>query len=111
VVAAAIDDQRARTYRRRRVHSLALERRDKRLQDRSARAGAIHRFKHLKHHGYEFPPDAVRAWALATKWRPADADELAAYAEGVAAGTRYHCDPDPFGRRAIDRWRAAGSSE
>jgi hypothetical protein len=31
---------------------------------------------------------------------------LGSYAAGVLVGRRYHTHPDPFGRTAIDRWRA-----
>jgi hypothetical protein len=81
------------------------------LKNPSNRAAAIHTFKHLKHHGYDFPPDQLKAWALAHDWENEDAEELRAYAEGVLAGTRYHTDPDPIGMHAIHQWRedAAGS--
>jgi hypothetical protein len=109
VVRAALTDLRSFTYRRRRIYNLRLERREKNLTDPGARAGAIHIFKHLKHHGYLFPPDEVRAWAVANRWRPADAQELGEYAEGILAGRRYHTAPDPFGKWAIERRRSAAA--
>ena len=53
VVVAALEDLRSLIYRRRRVYSLRLEKRQKSLQDPTARRGAIHIFKHLKHQGYD----------------------------------------------------------
>ena len=38
------------------------------LNDPSAKAAAIHAFKHLKHHGYVFEPDLVCSWALMHRW-------------------------------------------
>lgn len=107
VVEAAMKDLTAFVFRRRRVFSLRLEDREKSLRDRSARAGAIHMFKHLKYHRYTFEPDEVRVWAVNHGWSTRDAHELAEYAEGVLAGTRYHTAPDPFGRDAIEGWRKA----
>ena len=92
--------------RRRRIYSLRLEKREKSLKDPSARAGAIHTFKHLKHHRYPIEPTKIREWALAHGWTADDAKELGDFAAGVVAGTRYHTVPDPFGQMAIDRWRA-----
>jgi len=109
VVKAALADLRSFTYRRRRIYNLRLEQREKSLKDRSARAGAIHVFKHLKHQGYSFPPQDVRAWALASGWRAEDAQELGDYAEGILAGRRYHTAPDPFGMLAIYRWQETAS--
>jgi hypothetical protein len=75
------------------------------LKNESSRAATIHTCKHLKHHGYDFPPDQLRDWAMAHEWKAEDADELHDYAQGVLAGTRYHTDPDPFGMLAIHQWR------
>jgi hypothetical protein len=75
------------------------------LKNPSSRAEAIHTFKHLKHHGYDFPPDQLRDWAMTHGWETQDADELCDYAEGVLAGKRYHTDPDPVGMHAIHQWR------
>jgi hypothetical protein len=80
------------------------------LNDPSAKAAAIHGFKHLKHHGYAFEPDLVRSWALNHRWQPNDADQLSEYASGVLNGKRYHSGPDPMGRQAIDRWRSLAES-
>lgn len=107
VVEAAMNDLTSFVYRRRRVYSLKLEDREKSMKDPSARAGAIHMFKHLKHHGYTFQPDDLRGWAMAHGWSARDAQELSEYAGGVLTGTRYHTHPDPFGRLAIERWREA----
>ena len=109
VVCAALTELRSWTYHRRRIYNLRLDRRPKNLTDPSSRSGAIHIFKNLKYHGYSFRPDEVQKWAAANRWRPADARRLADYAEGVLAGRRYHCVPDPFGTLAIDRWRAAAA--
>jgi hypothetical protein len=105
VVEKALENLSAFMFRRRRIYNLRLEKREKSLKDPSARAGAIHTFKHLKHHRYPIEPTKVREWALAHRWTVADAQELGDYAAGVVAGTRYHTVPDPFGRMAIDRWR------
>jgi hypothetical protein len=105
VVEEALKDLQRFVYRRRRIYNLRLERRDKSMKDPGARAGAVHIFKHLRHHGYSFPPELVRTWALGHGWKPDDADALSEYAAGVAGGTRYHTQPDPFGRHAIIRWR------
>ena len=80
--------------------------RERSLRDRTSRAGAIHAFKHLKHHGYRFDPADVRAWATANGWTPEDAQQLGEYATGVLGGERYHTEPDPFGQHAIHHWRA-----
>lgn len=74
-------------------------------KESSCRGAAIHTFKHLKHHRYDFPPDEVWAWALVHGWKAADAAELRDFAEGVLAGKRYHTSPDPFGMHAIHQWR------
>jgi len=97
-------------FRRRGFWGFRFERRDKTLKNPDNRAGAIHIFKHLKHHGHEWDPDLVRAWAIAHTWPQHDADELRVYADGVQSGIRYHTYPDPFGMDAIDQWReeAAG---
>jgi hypothetical protein len=75
------------------------------LKNPSSRAATIHTCEHLKHHGYDFPPDELREWALAHGWETEDADKLCDYAKGVLAGNRYHTDPDPFGMHAIHQWR------
>jgi len=75
------------------------------LKNPSNRAATIHMCKHLKHHGYDLPPDQLRDWAMAHGWKAEDAEELHDYAQGVLAGKRYHTWPDPFGMSAIDRWR------
>jgi len=92
---------------RRRVHVFTHNNHkwERSLKNPSSRAAAIHTCKHLKHHGYEFPPDQLREWALAHGWETRDADELSVYAEGVLAGKRYHTHPDPFGMHAIHDWR------
>jgi len=106
VVVAALENLTSFVFRRRRIFSLRLEKRSKSMADPGARAGAVHLFKHLKHHGYSFDPVAVALWAEAHGWKVDDADESRNYAAGVLAGTRYHTHPDPFGRTAIDRWCA-----
>ena len=113
VVEQALKHLTAFVFRRRRIHNLRLERREKSLADPSARAGAIHIFKHLKHHGYQLRPDEIRAWASLHGWSTHDAQVLGDYAEGIAAGRRYHTLPDPFGMDAIEDWRAdvAGSGD
>jgi hypothetical protein len=63
-------------------------------------------FKHLKYHGYRFDPADVRAWATANGWTINDVQQLGEYAAGILAGVRYHTAPDPFGRHAINYWRA-----
>lgn len=73
---------------------------------RTAEAGEVHVFNHLRHWGYLFPASTVESWARSHGWSQGEARQLAAYAAGVAAGTRYHTAPDPFGRHAIDRWRS-----
>jgi hypothetical protein len=83
---------------------------DRSLKNASNRAAAIHTCKHLKHHGYDSPPDQLRDWALAHGWRAEDADELHDYAAGVRAGTRYHTSPDPVGRQAIPHWRKTAAN-
>jgi hypothetical protein len=87
------------------VAHLRLEERQRSLDDPSARAGAVHLFKHLKHHGYTWNPADVHAWALSHGFAASDAEKLAAYAQGVQDGTRYHTQPDPFGGHAIFAWR------
>jgi hypothetical protein len=94
-------------YRRRRIYNLRHERREKSLKDRGARSAAIHTFKHLKHGGYNFEPDDIQSWALAHRWKSADAAELSEYAAGVIAGTRYHTDPDPLGPFQRRDWYAS----
>lgn len=106
VVQKALEHLTAFMFRPRRIYSLRLEKREKSLKDPSARAGAIHTFKHLKHHRYSIDPPKIREWALVHGWRAEDAEELGGYAAGVVAGTRYHTVPDPFGQLAIDQWRA-----
>ena len=106
VVVQALENLTSFVFRRRRIYSLRLERRNKSLADPGALAGAVHTFKHLKHHGYSFDPVAVALWAKAHGWKANEADELSNYAAGVLVGRRYHTYPDPFGRTAIDRWRA-----
>ena len=49
--------------------------------------------------------DPVQSWALGHGFAATNAEKLAAYAQGVQDGTRYHTDPDPFGRHAINYWR------
>ena len=130
VLAEALKQLRSITYRRRELQSTApmmmgypsspgrrvldavkavthvrLEERQRNLDDPAARAGAIHLFKHLKHHGYTWNPADVHAWALSHGFTVTDAEKLAAYAQGVQDGIRYHTAPDPFGRRAIFDWR------
>jgi hypothetical protein len=80
------------------------------LNDPSAKAAAIHAFKHLKHHGYVFEPDLVHSWAATHRWKPDDAQQLSEYAAGVGSGKRYHSHPDPIGRHAINRWRSQAES-
>jgi hypothetical protein len=87
------------------VAHLRREERQQSLDDPGARAGAVHLFKHLKHHGYTWNPADVQSWALGHGFAAADAEKLAAYAQGVQDGTRYHTAPDPFGRWAIQYWR------
>lgn len=87
------------------VAHLRPEERDKSLDDPGARSGAIHIFKHLKHHGYSWEPEYIHAWATTNGFPAQDARLLAEYAEGVKSGTRYHTAPDPFGRHAISYWR------
>ncbi len=84
---------------------ISLEDRERSLEDPSARSGAIHIFKHLKHHGYTWDPEDVHAWAITHGFTAEDARRLAEYAQGVRAGTRYHTQPDPFGRHAIIHWQ------
>ena len=106
VVVAALNDLQEFTYRRRQLWEMGRGvKREKSLHDPSARAGAIHLFKHLKHHRYHWEPEAVQAWATASGWSAQDAQRLGEYAAGVLAGTRYHTVPDPFGEQAIDHWR------
>jgi hypothetical protein len=106
VVEQALKHLTAFVFRRRRIYNLRLERREKSLADPSARAGAIHIFKHLKHHGYHLGPNEIRVWASVHGWSARDAQELGDYAAGVVAGRRYHTLPDPFGMDAIEDWRA-----
>jgi hypothetical protein len=107
VVVQALENLTSFVYRRRRIQSLRLEKRSKSLAEPSARAGAVHTFKHLKHHGYSFDPTAVAVWAETHGWKADDVSDLSDYAAGVLGGKRYHTNPDPIGRTAIDRWRAA----
>ena len=107
VVELAMRDLSSWVYRRRRIYNLRLERREKSLENQGARAAAIHTFKHLKHGGYPFEPDALQAWALAHHWKEADAAELNEYAAGVLSGTRYHTDPDPLGPLRRREWFAS----
>ena len=107
VVELAMRDLTSFVYRRRRIYNLRLERREKSLKDRGARAAAIHTFKHLKHGGYNFEPDDIQSWALAHRWTSADAAELSEYAAGVIAGSRYHSDPDPLGPLRRRDWYAS----
>jgi hypothetical protein len=132
VIVEALKQLRSLTYRRRRLISAAsprvmtsrlsqaaevvwllaharIENRKKSLSDPAARSGAIHIFKHLKHHGYAWNPEHVHAWAITHGFTAQDAQRLAEYAEGVQAGTRYHTQPDPFGRHAIVYWRQQGA--
>jgi hypothetical protein len=111
VVEQALENLTSFVYRHRRIYSLRLEKRSRSMADPSARAAAVHTFKHLKHHGYTYDPKSVATWASAHGWRVGDVDELRGYATGVLAGQRYHTHPDPFGRAAIDRWRAAAQGE
>jgi hypothetical protein len=87
-----------------------LENRQRNLADPAARSGAIHIFKHLKHHGYGWEPEVIREWAVVNGFAIEDARQLAEYAGGVQAGIRYHTFPDPFGRHAIIGWREAAES-
>jgi hypothetical protein len=87
------------------VTHLRVEERERSLSDPGARAGAIHIFKHLKHHGFAWNPEDIHAWAVTHGFTAEDARRLAEYAQGVQAGTRYHAHPDPFGRHAIVYWR------
>ena len=107
VVELAMRDLTSFVYRRRRIYNLRLEKREKSIRDRGARAAAIHTFKHLKQGGYHFEPDATRSWALAHRWKAADAAELSEYAAGVLAGTRYQTDPDPLGPLRRRDWYAS----
>lgn len=77
----------------------------------SARSGTIHMFKHLKYNGCHFDPAELRAWALAHGWTADDAQQLGDYADGVLTGTRYHTNPDPWGRRAINYWREEAAKQ
>ncbi len=106
VVREAMIELTSWVFRRRRIYNLRLERREKSLSEPSARAAAIHTFKHLKHHRYPFDPGEIRSWACTHGWPEKDADQLGEYAAGVLSGTRYHTHPDPFGRLAIKEWRA-----
>jgi hypothetical protein len=106
VVVKALENLTAFVFRPRRFSGLRLEKRSKSLADPGARAGAVHTFKHLKHHGHSYEPTTVALWAKAHGWKAHDADELSTYAAGVLAGERYHTYPDPFGMTAIDGWRA-----
>lgn len=131
VLEQALSDLRSFTYRRRRLivnvpgasrrerrssagrvlcvirylADVRREDRDKSLNDPGARSGAIHIFKHLRHHGYDWEPEAVRGWAVANGFRAGDARLLAEYAADVKSGVRYHTTPDPFGQHAIVYWR------
>ena len=77
------------------------------LKDSSSRAAVIHALIHLKHHNYLYDPQGLSDWASSHGWNAEDSTELISYAVGVLGGQRYHTAPDPFGRRVIDRWRAA----
>lgn len=128
VLVEALKQLRSFTYRRRRLQSTALvfiglsgppgvkdvvkaiahlriEDRERNLEDPGARSGAIHIFKHLKHHGYTWNPADVHAWALTHGFTAEDARKVSEYSAGVQAGTRYHTAPDPFGQHAITYWR------
>jgi hypothetical protein len=129
VLVEALKDLRSFTYRRRRLQSTApvlsglpgpppgvldvvkalahlrIEDRERSLDDPGARSGAIHLFKHLKHHGYTWNQADIHAWALTHGFTAEDARRVSEYAEGVQAGTRYHTAPDPFGKRAIVYWQ------
>jgi hypothetical protein len=107
VVELAMTDLTSFVYRRRRIYNLRIEKREKSIKDRGARAAAIHTFKHLKHGGYHFDADAIQSWALAHRWKASDAAELGEYAAGVLAGTRYHTDPDPLGPLQTRDWYAS----
>jgi hypothetical protein len=72
--------------------------------NRNIRSGAVHVFKHLKHHGHRWDPESVRRWALEHGWSEPDAQELSAYADGVQDGVRYHTQGDAFGFRAYFYW-------
>ena len=111
VVVKALENLTSFVFRSRRFSGLRLEKRSKSLADPGARAGAVHTFKHLKHHGYSYEPTAVALWATIHGWKADDADELSTYAAGVLAGERYHTHPDPFGMTAIDRWRAGAQGK
>jgi hypothetical protein len=80
------------------------------LGDPTSRAGAVHLFKHLKYHGYQWNVESVKEWAEAHHWPARDARTLADYAKGVQDGTRYHTQPDPWGRHAIHYWRESAES-
>ncbi len=105
VLVAALTELGQLANGRRHIVGLRLKARARTLDDPSARAGAIHIFKHLKHHGYSWEPDAIRTWAEANGWSEQDASLLASYARGVQSGDWYYTRPDPFGRNAIERWR------
>jgi hypothetical protein len=111
VVVKALENLTSFVFRPRRFSGLRLEKRSKSLADPGARAGAVHTFKHLKHHGYSYEPTAVALWATTHGWKADDADELSTYAAGVLAGERYHTYPDPFGLTAVDRWRAGAQGK
>jgi hypothetical protein len=111
VVEQALRKLTSFVFRRRRFSSFRHEKRRRGLGDPGPRAGAVHTFKHLKHHGYSFEPEAVALWARDHGWNADDANELSAYAAGVLAGKRYHTSPDPFGMTAINRWRAEVKSK
>jgi hypothetical protein len=98
VVEAALQDLTTFVYRDRLREAQGLD-------DPASRAGAIHLFKHLKHHGYAWDDEVVGLWAEAHAWTTADGATLAEYARGVREGVRYHTRPDPFGPHAIHRWR------
>jgi hypothetical protein len=87
-----------RRERRRQFFYGNQKREERSLKNPNTRAAAIHLSKHLKHHGYSFPPDRLRSWAIAHGWKAEDATELRHDAQGVLTGKRYHTRPDPFGK-------------
>lgn len=103
VLEAGLEELHFFVYRR---HRWLESRPPKTLDDPSVCAGAIHLFKHLKHHGYTWEPDVIRSWATEHGWKHTDALKLSEYSKGVLSGQRYHTRPDPFGRTTIERWRA-----
>jgi len=59
----------------RHVAHLRPEERDKSLNDPGARSGAVHIFKHLKHHGYSWEPEDIHAWAIANGFTAQDSQQ------------------------------------